>query len=147
MQISGAWRMQPWPQGSSLAARTATACRSTTGGARCHGGAGSTVEIPVSAKCSVATRSRLSMLYVGSYVLRVYTCRTAAKQNHMLRFDLYKMCFTEGGSFFVLHVANPKASPATCYPFTFARPCLRACSALWVWLCTVLQHVTCKKQG
>ncbi|MEP5952303.1 MAG: hypothetical protein ABJ249_11905, partial [Lentilitoribacter sp.] len=58
-----------------------------------------------------------------------------------------KMCFPGGGSFLVLPVANPKASPGTCDSFTLARPCLRCNSILWAWLCAVLQHVSSKSKA
>ena len=54
------------------------------GGARAYRGAGSAVETPVSAKCSIATRSRLSMAVCGYVLLVVCTsCPTAVNQDHI----------------------------------------------------------------
>ena len=50
------------------------------------------------AKCSMATRNRLSMLCVG-ILLVVCTCLTAVNQDHILRLVLYKMCFTGAAAF------------------------------------------------
>ena len=82
---------------------------------------------------------------VCGYVLLVYTCPTAVNQDHMLRLDQHKMCITGGGG--VLSCYRPPMPPGTWDSLTLARPCRRCFSTLWAWLCAVLQHASCKKQG
>ena len=104
------------------------------GGARCHGGAGSAVEIPVSAECRIATRSRLSMAVCG-YLLLVYTSSPPAEKQDHMRVARDLVCTRHvsqgGGRLLVLPAADRKWPPETCDSLTLARLCLRCCSTLW----------------
>ena len=74
----------------------------------------------------------------GYVLLVVYTCPTAVNQDHILRLDLYKMCFAGVAAFSYCRSPIPRPPPGTCDPFTLARSCLRRCPMLWACLCAVL---------
>ena len=118
--------------------------RESRGGACFHGSAGGAVEVPVSAECSHSADCRCCV-WMCSCCLHVPN--SSKPRLHSLRLDLYRMCFTRGGSVLLLPPANPKGPPETCDSFTLSRPCLRYCASLWVWLFAVQEHVSCKKQG
>ena len=91
----------------------------------------------VSAKCSIATRSRFvdGCIWLSSCCLHVVP--SSSKPDHIASDLIITRYVSQGGgeSILVLPAADPKGPRETCDSTTcsLARPCLRCCSTLWVF--------------